>query len=107
MAADLFESYAVTLVAALILGKVAFGDQGLVFPLIVPAIGVLTAIIGIFAVAPARQRPQRHGRDQPRLLHLGRRLRRARRGRGLRLPAGLLRRAPTAATLANSTATRG
>ncbi|MEU6676863.1 sodium-translocating pyrophosphatase [Streptomyces sp. NPDC046925] len=54
MAADLFESYAVTLVAALILGKVAFGDSGLAFPLIVPAIGVVTAMIGIFAVAPRR-----------------------------------------------------
>ncbi|WEV26818.1 sodium-translocating pyrophosphatase [Streptomyces sp. 71268] len=54
MAADLFESYAVTLVAALILGKVAFGDAGLAFPLIVPAIGVVTAMIGIFAVAPRR-----------------------------------------------------
>ncbi|MQY16811.1 K(+)-insensitive pyrophosphate-energized proton pump [Streptomyces sp. RB5] len=54
MAADLFESYAVTLVAALILGKVAFGDAGLALPLIVPAIGVLTAMIGIFAVAPRR-----------------------------------------------------
>src|SRR6185437_999144 len=52
MAADLFESYAVMLVASLILGKVAFGDKGLVFPLIVPAIGILTAIIGIFSVAP-------------------------------------------------------
>jgi K(+)-stimulated pyrophosphate-energized sodium pump len=52
MAADLFESYAVTLVAALILGVAAFGNDGLVFPLIVPMIGVLTAIIGIFAVAP-------------------------------------------------------
>ena len=52
MAADLFESYAVTLVAALILGKAAFGDIGLVFPLVVPAIGVLTAVIGIFAVSP-------------------------------------------------------
>ncbi len=52
MAADLFESYAVTLVAALILGKAAFGDAGLVFPLIIPAIGVITAVIGIFAVAP-------------------------------------------------------
>jgi K(+)-stimulated pyrophosphate-energized sodium pump len=52
MAADLFESYAVTLVAALILGRAAFGVEGLVFPLIVPAIGVLTAVIGIFAVAP-------------------------------------------------------
>ena len=52
MAADLFESYAVTLVAALILGKVAFGDAGLVYPLLVPAIGVITAVIGIFVVAP-------------------------------------------------------
>lgn len=52
MAADLFESYAVTLVAALILGKAAFGEIGLVFPLIVPAIGVVTAVIGIFAVTP-------------------------------------------------------
>jgi len=52
MAADLFESYAVTLVAALILGKVAFGELGLVYPLVVPAIGVLTAIIGIFTVRP-------------------------------------------------------
>ena len=48
MAADLFESYAVTLVAALILGRAGFGDSGLIFPLIVPAIGVLTAVLGIF-----------------------------------------------------------
>src|SRR5262245_61847459 len=52
MAADLFESYAVTLVAALILGSAAFGTEGLVFPLLVPAIGVVTAVIGIFAVSP-------------------------------------------------------
>ncbi|SED08764.1 sodium-translocating pyrophosphatase [Streptomyces sp. TLI_105] len=54
MAADLFESYAVTLVAALILGKAAFGDHGLAFPLMVPAIGVVTAVIGILTVAPRR-----------------------------------------------------
>jgi K(+)-stimulated pyrophosphate-energized sodium pump len=48
MAADLFESYAVTLVAALILGKAALGDAGLIYPLIVPAIGTVTAVIGIF-----------------------------------------------------------
>ena len=48
MAADLFESYAVMLVAALILGKAAFGEEGLVFPLIVPAVGVITAILGVF-----------------------------------------------------------
>ncbi|MET0929244.1 MAG: sodium-translocating pyrophosphatase [Aeromicrobium sp.] len=52
MAADLFESYAVTLVAALILGSVAFGEQGLVFPLIVPAIGAVTAIVGVYLTRP-------------------------------------------------------
>jgi K(+)-stimulated pyrophosphate-energized sodium pump len=52
MAADLFESYAVTLVAALILGKAAIGEAGLVFPLIIPAVGVLTAIIGIYLTRP-------------------------------------------------------
>ena len=57
MAADLFESYAVTLVAALLLGLTAFGSKGLVFPLLVPMIGVLTAVVGIFAVNPrARDR---------------------------------------------------
>jgi len=52
MAADLFESYAVTLVAALILGQAALGSLGLVIPLVIPAIGVLTAMVGIFAVSP-------------------------------------------------------
>jgi K(+)-stimulated pyrophosphate-energized sodium pump len=52
MAADLFESYAVTLVAALILGKAAFGTEGLIFPLVVPAIGVITAVIGVLATSP-------------------------------------------------------
>ncbi|MEV4626654.1 sodium-translocating pyrophosphatase [Micromonospora sp. NPDC049523] len=48
MAADLFESYAVTLVAALILGRAAFGQDGLVFPLIISTIGVIVAIVGVF-----------------------------------------------------------
>ncbi|WP_273653771.1 sodium-translocating pyrophosphatase [Cellulomonas fimi] len=47
MAADLFESYAVTLVAALILGKAAFGEHGLVFPLIVTTVGALVAALGV------------------------------------------------------------
>ena len=69
MAADLFESYAVTLVASLILGKAAFGEQGLIFPLIVPAIGVVTAVIGVFLTTPADRR-ERSAHDQPRVLHL-------------------------------------
>ncbi|AEE44993.1 sodium-translocating pyrophosphatase [Cellulomonas fimi] len=47
MAADLFESYAVTLVAALILGKAAFGEHGLVFPLVVTTVGALVAALGV------------------------------------------------------------
>jgi K(+)-stimulated pyrophosphate-energized sodium pump len=58
MAADLFESYAVTLVAALILGSQAFGDAGLVFPLLIPAIGALTAVLGIYITTP---RPGENG----------------------------------------------
>jgi len=52
MAADLFESYAVTLVAALILGSAVFGNDGLVFPLVIPAIGALTAVLGIYITKP-------------------------------------------------------
>ncbi|WP_205473207.1 sodium-translocating pyrophosphatase [Nocardioides sp. SYSU D00038] len=52
MAADLFESYAVTLVAALILGSQVFGDKGLVLPLLIPAIGALTAIAGVYLTRP-------------------------------------------------------
>jgi K(+)-stimulated pyrophosphate-energized sodium pump len=58
MAADLFESYAVTLVAALILGKAAMGEEGLVFPLIVTAMGALVAVLGVFIT---RVRGQENG----------------------------------------------
>jgi K(+)-stimulated pyrophosphate-energized sodium pump len=54
MAADLFESYAVTLVAALILGQVFFGSVGMVFPLLVAAIGVIASVVGILASNPGK-----------------------------------------------------
>ncbi|MEM3047114.1 MAG: sodium-translocating pyrophosphatase, partial [Candidatus Bathyarchaeia archaeon] len=50
MAADIFESYEVTMVSAMILGLVAFGPKGVIFPLIVRAIGVGSSIIGTYAV---------------------------------------------------------
>jgi K(+)-stimulated pyrophosphate-energized sodium pump len=60
MAADLFESYEVTLVASIILGVAAFRSifphdpqrwvLGLIFPLIARAIGVLASIVGVYAV---------------------------------------------------------
>src|SRR3990167_4035598 len=50
MAADIFESYEVTIVSAMILGWASFGHKGVVFPLLVRAIGVLSSIIGTYAV---------------------------------------------------------
>jgi len=50
MAADLFESYEVTLVAAMILGGATFGLPGVLFPLAVRALGVGTSILGIFSL---------------------------------------------------------
>ncbi len=51
MAADLFESYAVTLVAALILGQTAFGSKGLLLPLIIGAIGIVSSFVGILTTS--------------------------------------------------------
>jgi len=57
MAADLFESYEVTLVASIILGVAAFESlgianpvAGLIFPLAARAIGVLASIVGVYMV---------------------------------------------------------
>ncbi len=65
MAADLFESYEVTLVASLILGAAAYAGSpkgaiiGVMFPLFVRAVGVITSIIGILAVTPRSE--EEHG----------------------------------------------
>src|SRR5688572_19447936 len=56
MAADLFESYEVTLVASIILGVAAFESiganpaLGLIFPVAARAIGVIASIFGVYAV---------------------------------------------------------
>jgi K(+)-stimulated pyrophosphate-energized sodium pump len=63
MAADLFESYVITIIAAIILGVAAFVSIGkgnisartVVFPLVIPAIGIIATVIGIFSV---RGRPK-------------------------------------------------
>ena len=54
MAADIFESYEVTIVSTLILGIVLYHQTGntiwIVYPLIVRAIGVISSILGTFTV---------------------------------------------------------
>jgi K(+)-stimulated pyrophosphate-energized sodium pump len=56
MAADLFESYEITIISSLILGYSAFRTlhqnptPAVLFPLIVPAIGIFASVIGVYAV---------------------------------------------------------
>ena len=50
MAADIFESYEVTIVAAMILGYASFGHKGVIFPLLVRAIGVIGSIVSTYSV---------------------------------------------------------
>ena len=51
MGADLFESYVGSIISAVTLGLVYFGEQGgAVFPLILAAVGILASMIGTFFV---------------------------------------------------------
>jgi K(+)-stimulated pyrophosphate-energized sodium pump len=50
MGADLFESYVGSIISAVTLGLIAFGDNGAIFPLMLAAIGIVASIIGTFFV---------------------------------------------------------
>ena len=58
MAADLFETYAVTTVAAMLLAFLTFRDNtnALLYPLVVGAVGIVSSIIGSFFVRLGKQR---------------------------------------------------
>ncbi len=66
MAADIFESYEVTIVSAMILGFASYGHKGVIFPLLVRAIGVIASIIGTYAV-----RTKEDVRDAMKAINIG------------------------------------
>ncbi len=50
MGADLFESYVGSIVSALTLGYLAFGMEGLLFPFILSALGIIFSVVGVAVV---------------------------------------------------------
>ncbi len=66
MAADIFESYEVTIVSAMILGWASYGHKGVIFPLLVRAIGVISSVIGTYLVKTSEE-----ARAAMKAIHLG------------------------------------
>ena len=50
MGADLFESYVNSIISSMVLGLIAFGMKGLILPLTIAAVGIISSIIGVFFV---------------------------------------------------------
>ena len=75
MAADLFETYAVTVVATMVLAAIFFAGQPvltsmMLYPLAICGACIITSIIGTFFVQ-ARREPVDHGRALQGLHRLG------------------------------------
>ncbi|WP_042317478.1 sodium-translocating pyrophosphatase [Desulfofarcimen acetoxidans] len=50
MGADLFESYGATTIAAMLIGNTIFGFAGVIYPLLIGAVGIIASILGTFFV---------------------------------------------------------
>tara|TARA_Y100000310_G_scaffold258271_1_gene266626 strand:+ start:846 stop:2816 length:1971 start_codon:yes stop_codon:yes gene_type:complete len=60
MGADLFESYVDSIIAAMVIGLVAFNgtDKGVILPLVIAGVGILSSIIGSFFVGAGKAKPE-------------------------------------------------
>lgn len=50
MGADLFESYVNSIIAAMAIGAMALGNGGIIYPLLLAAVGIISSILGTFFV---------------------------------------------------------
>ena len=50
MGADLFESYVNSIIAAMAIGFMVFSDKGVIYPMLLAAVGILSSILGTFFV---------------------------------------------------------
>ena len=57
MGADLFESYVGAIIASMALGLAVLGNKGLIYPLILAALGILASVIGIFFIKGGEKSP--------------------------------------------------
>ncbi len=57
MGADLFESYVGAIIASMALGLAVLGNKGLMYPLILAALGILASVIGIFFIKGGEKSP--------------------------------------------------
>lgn len=60
MAADLFETYAVTLTAALLLGSAILTGEQVIFPLVIGGLAIISSVVGVFFVRLGKKKNIMH-----------------------------------------------
>lgn len=58
MGADLFESYVSTIIAAMVIGAAVFNTKGMIAPLLLAGVGILSSLLGTFFVRVSKGAPQ-------------------------------------------------
>jgi K(+)-stimulated pyrophosphate-energized sodium pump len=64
MGSDLFESYISTIIAAMVIGVIAFGSKGLILPLLLAGAGIASSILGTFFVRVSKESSEQKFSEQ-------------------------------------------